>query len=183
VDTLTGCLRRGAFEDRLDDESKLARRDGSTFSVIMADVDNLKSLNDASGHDSGDRALRAMATVLSQVARESDVVGRLGGDEFAMLLHGTDESDAMTAAGRFSEVLHSFQGRDTVTASLGISSWQGAEDGPEAILRRADEALYFAKRSGRDQAALWEPPHAEAARAGRERLGHRPRRRVAPVPT
>lgn len=182
VDALTGCLSRGAFQERLDTESKLARRDASTFSLIMADVDNLKALNDADGHDSGDRALRLLASVLAQVARESDVVGRLGGDEFAMLLHGTDQDDAVAAADRFTHALHTFQSRDSVTASLGISTWQGADDGPEAILRRADEALYVAKRSGRDRAATWEPPHAELARAGRDRLERR-RRRVAPVPT
>ena len=183
VDSLTGCLTRGAFEDRLVIESKLARRDGATFSIVMADVDNLKALNDASGHDSGDRALRLLGAVLSQVARESDAVGRLGGDEFVLLLHGTGEEDALAAAGRFNQVLHSYRGRDSVTASLGISTWQGVGDDPQAIVRRADEALYVAKRSGRDQAALWEPPHTEVVRAGRERQGRRPRRRAATVPT
>lgn len=182
LDALTGCLSRGAFQERLDNESKVARRDNAVFSLVLADVDNLKALNDANGHDSGDRALRLLATVLSQVARESDAVGRLGGDEFAMLLHGTDQEDALAVARRFNEALHALEGRDSVTASLGISTWQGTEDDAEAILRRADEALYMAKHSGRDQAALWEPPHV-GPNGGREHLEPRSRRRTAPVPT
>ena len=87
VDALTGCLNRGAFQERLVHESMLARRHGGTFSLIVADLDNLKSLNDANGHHCGDRALRLLAGVLRQAARETDVVGRLGGDEFALLLH------------------------------------------------------------------------------------------------
>jgi predicted signal transduction protein with EAL and GGDEF domain len=98
VDALTGCLSRGAFEERLEHEAKRARRHHSSFSLIVADVDNLKTLNDSSGHHSGDRALRLLAGVLGGAARETDVVGRLGGDEFAMLLHGTDEGAALIAA-------------------------------------------------------------------------------------
>lgn len=173
VDALTGCLSRRAFQERLDNESRLARRDGTVFSLVVADLDNLKELNDANGHDSGDQALRLFATVLAEVARESDAVGRLGGDEFALLLHGTDQEDALAAASRFNQALRSVRGRDTVTASLGISTWQGADDDPDAILRRADEALYTAKRSGRDQAALW-----EASRTEREDP-----RRPAAIPT
>ena len=99
LDALTGCLSRGAFEERLDHESMLAERHYATFSLIVADVDNLKALNDANGHHGGDRALKLMAGVLRQTARETDVVGRLGGDEFALLLHEADQEEAMAAAG------------------------------------------------------------------------------------
>jgi diguanylate cyclase (GGDEF)-like protein len=175
-DALTGCLSRGAFQERLEHESKRARRHHSTFSLIVADVDNLKALNDSGGHHSGDRALRLLASVLSQAARETDVVGRLGGDEFAMLLHDTDREAALTAATRMNEALHSVTGSDSVTASLGVSTWLGGDDGPDALLRRADEALYVAKRAGRDRAAMWEPPSSED-QAGLQWLGRRPRRR------
>ena len=174
LDALTGCLSRGAFEERLEHESTLARRHGTAFSVIVADVDNLKTLNDASGHHCGDRALRLLATVLRQGARETDVVGRLGGDEFAMLLHETGQEAAMTAALRLNEALRDVAGSDMVTASLGVSTWLGPNDGPEALLRRADEALYVAKRSGRDRAQMWEAPAAEA-QVGLQWLSRRPR--------
>ena len=94
LDALTGCLNRGAFQERLVHESMLAERHYATFSLIVADVDNLKALNDSNGHHCGDRALRLLAGVLRHAARETDVVGRLGGDEFALLLHETDQEAA-----------------------------------------------------------------------------------------
>ena len=181
-DALTGCLSRGAFQDRLDHESKLARRHDTAFSLIVADVDNLKTLNDSGGHHSGDHALRSLARVLGQAARETDVVGRLGGDEFAMLLHGTGPEAALTAAKRLSEALHATTGPGQVTASLGVSTWLGADDRPEELLRRADVALYAAKRAGRDRCAIWEPALSEA-QAGLHWLGRRPRHSTLTGPT
>ena len=175
VDALTGCLSRGAFEERLEHEAKRAGRQHSSFSLIVADVDNLKTLNDSSGHHSGDRALRLLAGVLSEAARETDVVGRLGGDEFAMLLHDTDEEAALIAATRLHDALQAVTSSDSVTASLGVSTWLGAHDGPDAMLRRADEALYVAKRAGRNRATLWEPPTTETP-SGPRSLARRPRR-------
>jgi diguanylate cyclase (GGDEF)-like protein len=181
LDALTGCLSRGAFEERLDHEAKLARRHHATFSVIVADVDNLKTLNDSGGHHSGDRALRSLATILCQVARGTDVVGRLGGDEFAMLLHETAEEAALVVAKRLTEAMHATPGSDPVTASLGVSTWLGADDRPDELLRRADVALYAAKRAGRDRCAIWGPELPEA-QAGLQWLGRRPRRSVAANP-
>jgi diguanylate cyclase (GGDEF)-like protein len=174
VDALTGCLTRGAFQEHLDRESMQALNHGGTFSVVVADLDNLKALNDANGHHCGDRALRILASVLRQAARETDVVGRLGGDEFALLLHGTDQETALAAATRLVDALHDVTGSDWVTASIGISTWLGPNDGTEALLRRADEALYVAKRSGRNRASVWEPAATEA-QAGLQWLSRRPR--------
>jgi diguanylate cyclase (GGDEF)-like protein len=174
LDALTGCLSRGAFQERLTHESMLAQRHDTVFGLIVADVDNLKTLNDSSGHHCGDRALRLLASVLRQAARETDVVGRLGGDEFALLLRETDEEAAMAAATRLRGALHDVTGSDWVTASIGVSTWLGPNDSAEALLRRADEALYVAKRSGRNRAALWEPPVTET-QAGLQWLSRRPR--------
>jgi diguanylate cyclase (GGDEF)-like protein len=181
IDALTGCLRRSAFQERLEHEAMWARRHGSAFSLIEADVDNLKERNDASGHSAGDRALCGLATVMAQVARESDVVGRLGGDEFAMLLHETDPSAALAVALRLRETLHRVVGPDAVTASIGVSTWLGDDDAPDAVLRRADEALYVAKRGGRDQAAQWEPSSSEA-QISPQWLGRRPRHEPVAAP-
>ena len=139
----------------------------------MADLDNLKTLNDSGGHHSGDRALRSLATVLSQAARGSDVVGRLGGDEFAMLLHETDEDAALAVAVRLRDALESTAGSGLVTASLGVSTWLGHADRPEDLLRRADEALYMAKRAGRT---------ARVGATGRGGPGGTPVARPAPAP-
>jgi diguanylate cyclase (GGDEF)-like protein len=173
LDALTGCLNRGAFQERLVHESMLAQRHGGVFSLVVADLDNLKALNDANGHHCGDRALRLLAGVLRQAARETDVVGRLGGDEFALVLHETDEEAALAMATRLRDALHDVTGSDWVTASIGISSWSGPSDGPDALFRRADEALYVAKRTGRDCVAVWDP--AAESQAGPQWLGRRPR--------
>jgi len=178
LDALTGCLRRGALQERLAHEARLARRHHATFSVIVADLDNLKTLNDSGGHHSGDRAQGSLATVLRQAAQGTDVVGRLGGDEFAMLLHETDQDAALVVATRLSEAMHAATCSDLVTASLGVSTWLGADDRPEELLRRADVALYAAKRAGRDRCAIWEPALSEA-QAGLQWLGRRPRRAMA----
>ena len=174
VDTLTGCLNRGAFQERLVHASMLAQRHGGIFSLVVADLDNLKALNDANGHHCGDRALRLLGGVLRQAARESDVVGRLGGDEFALLLHETGQEAALATALRLRDALHDVTGSDWVTASIGISTWSGDNDQPDALLRRADEALYVAKRAGRDRVALWEPAVTES-QAGLQWLARRPR--------
>jgi diguanylate cyclase (GGDEF)-like protein len=180
LDSLTGCLSRRAFQERLDQESMLAKRHRTAFSLIVADLDNLKTLNDSGGHHYGDRALRSLASVLSQAARGTDVVGRIGGDEFAMVLHETDEEAALAVAIRLKDAMQAANGSDLVTASLGLSTWLGPADGPDELLRRADEALYVAKRAGRNRCAQWEPPASEA-QAGLHWLSRRPRRAVAPT--
>ncbi len=78
-----------------------------------------------------------------------------------LLLHETDQESALATATRLRAALHDMTGSDWVTASMGVSTWQGPNDGPDALLRRADEALYVAKRSGRDCAVAWEPPVSE----------------------
>ena len=182
LDALTGCLSRGAFGERLDHESLLAERHSATFSVIVADLDNLKMLNDDNGHHCGDRALKLLASVLRQAARETDVVGRLGGDEFALLLHESDQDAAMATATRLRAAMHDVTGSDWVTASIGVSTWQGPNDTPDALLRRADEALYVAKRSGRNCAAAWEPPTTQTP-VGLQWLHHHSRHRTTRLDT
>ena len=182
LDALTGCLSRGAFQERLVHESLLAERHYATFSVIVADLDNLKALNDSNGHHCGDRALKLLASVLRQAARQTDVVGRLGGDEFALLLHETGKEAALVLAARLQAALHDVTGSDWVTASIGVSTWLGPNDGPEDLLERADEALYAAKRSGRNCAVSWEPPESEKL-LGLQLLSRRPHLpAVSPAP-
>ena len=137
--------------------------------------------NDTSGHHAGDRALRVLASVLGQVARESDVVGRMGGDEFVMLLHETDESDALAVALRLRDALHTVAGSDVSDGQSRCEHVVGDGDVPDAVLRRADEALYVAKREGRDRAAQWEPASTED-QAGLHWLGRRPRHKQVGAP-
>ena len=148
-DGLTGCLTRRAFYDRLRHEAARARRYDTGFAVVLADLDRLKALNDEGGHEHGDRALQRLAGVLMSSARSSDLVGRLGGDEFALLLPQAGSGESEAIAGRLVEAIRG-AGRPPITASLGAAVWAGAGDGIEALLHRADRAMYEAKRAGRD---------------------------------
>ncbi|HZU79664.1 MAG TPA: GGDEF domain-containing protein, partial [Acidimicrobiales bacterium] len=85
-DSLTGCMTRRAFYERLHHEARRAQRYGTPFTLVLADLDNLKALNDHGGHEAGDEALRALSDALRTASRGTDLVGRLGGDEFAVIL-------------------------------------------------------------------------------------------------
>ena len=148
-DGLTGCLTRRAFYERLEHEASRARRYGTRFAVVLADLDLLKARNDERGHQYGDDALRRLARVLMTSARSSDLVGRLGGDEFAVLLPQAGTEDSTAIARRLVEAIRG-AGRPAITASLGVAVWAGPDDGVEELLRRADSAMYGAKRAGRD---------------------------------
>jgi diguanylate cyclase (GGDEF)-like protein len=157
LDSMTGCLARGAFNRRLAEEVDRARRYRRTFGLVMVDVDNLKRLNDTAGHRAGDEALRAVAVGLRAAARASDVVGRLGGDEFAVLLPETDAYDVETVLGRLRSVSYGEGEPAPVTLSLGSTVWSGPEDSAEAMFSRADDALYAAKHAGRARSVVWDP--------------------------
>jgi diguanylate cyclase (GGDEF)-like protein len=157
LDSLTGCLGYRAFHHRLAEEAERARRYGRTFGLVMVDVDNLKQLNDTAGHGAGDEALRTVSAGLLAAARASDVVGRLGGDEFAVLLSETDEAHIPAVLERLRAELSREENRARTTVSFGSTSWSGAQDTPQEMLRRADEAMYAAKNAGRNRSVTWEP--------------------------
>lgn len=150
-DGLTMCLTRRAFYDRLQHEVDRCRRYGKAFSVVLADLDHLKSLNDDWGHDAGDEALRSLAGALRGEARGTDVVGRLGGDEFGLVLPETGANDVGGVADRLLRAIRAAEGTLSITASLGTASWSGPKDRADALMHRADVALYRAKKSGRDR--------------------------------
>lgn len=150
-DGLTRCLTRRAFYERLHHEAARSQRYGRRFGVIVADLDELKVLNDRGGHEAGDEALRVLADALVGAARGTDLVGRLGGDEFALLLPEAGSEDTQVAAERLLERIRAAETAVAVTASLGGASWSGPADDPDALMQRADRALYAAKRAGRDR--------------------------------
>lgn len=149
-DGLTMCLNRRAFYDRLEHELARSRRYGKAFSVIVADLDDLKTLNDSWGHDAGDDALRALAAALRTEARGTDVVGRLGGDEFGLVLPETGPTEAGVVAERLLRAIRSGACPLPVTASLGTATWKGTKDHADTLMHRADVALYNAKQAGRN---------------------------------
>ena len=153
-DGLTGLFNRSSILEALDDEISRAARSNQPVSVIMADLDRFKLVNDTHGHLAGDAVLREAARRLKSSARRYDSVGRYGGEEFLIVLPGCDATDAAAQAERMcaaiggtpivtpSEPL-------VVTASLGVAC--SSHCPPEALVHQADDALYAAKAGGRNQ--------------------------------
>jgi two-component system cell cycle response regulator len=153
-DPLTGLLTRGAFFELSDHEFARARRSKTPLSIVMADIDHFKSINDRFGHPGGDEVLREVARRLQATFRKEDAVGRYGGEEFAALAVGCDGPDAIGLAERFRQAVSNQpfaigSERHDVTTSVGVVTGTAA-DGVEALIRAADEALYRAKASGRN---------------------------------
>ena len=168
-DSLTGLPNRRVLHDRAGMALAAARRTGLPGALMMADLDNFKPLNDSHGHEAGDRLLVEVARRLRGCVRETDTVARLGGDEFVILLPGLDADaavagrEAMGVAEKIREALsHPYVlPRETGTppiehvcsASVGVTLFCGS-DSETDIIRRADEAMYEAKRSGRNRVFL-----------------------------
>lgn len=155
VDTLTGLLNRRGFRERMEIELAHSRRSGDSMAVVSLDVDYFKRVNDEWGHDTGDRVLARIGEVLRELSRETDVVARMGGEEFVALLPGCDAAEAEAFAERVRARLSSTRGVDVprVSVSAGIAAERAPADADE-LLRRADTALYAAKRAGRDRVRL-----------------------------
>lgn len=157
TDALTGLSNRRCFLERLDSEiARMKRYSQSSASVLMADIDFFKKINDTHGHGAGDAALKHFAKLLGEAVRESDTVGRLGGEEFAVLLPETSLGNAEQFAQRLCALLRASPvtiGAQTIpmTVSIGVSVVSPTDLGPEQVLHRADVALYEAKHQGRDR--------------------------------
>lgn len=151
-DQLTNVLNARAFADRLAQELDRNRRYPRPLSLLYMDLDNFKVINDTHGHQTGDAVLRLVADAMRSSVRQADVVGRLGGDEFAVLLPETDAQLADAAAKRLVAALRTvFKGTPSVTASIGVVSCAATDASTDDLLRRADQAMYDAKRMGKDR--------------------------------
>ncbi len=154
TDAVTLLANRRAFDDELARRLAELRRHGRTFSLIMADVDRFKKVNDAYGHQVGDEVLRDVAKLLRWKMREMDLVARYGGEEFAVILPGTDAVEACKAAARAREAIeearfHHCGEALRVTVSFGVAEASAAEN-EIAVVLRTDKALYAAKAGGRN---------------------------------
>ncbi|MFU8831810.1 MAG: diguanylate cyclase [Wenzhouxiangella sp.] len=162
TDPLTGALNRRAFESFSDNIFASCQRLDRPVCALMLDIDHFKRVNDIHGHDVGDRALIAFHDCLVQCLRQEDVVARMGGEEFAVLLPGADEPGGVLVAERIRSSLRSIvdqgqlDGLD-MTVSIGVAQYHFPGDNLADMLKRADKALYMAKRSGRDRVAAAEP--------------------------
>lgn len=152
-DPLTGALNARAFAERLTQELDRGRRYTRPMALLYLDLDDFKTVNDRHGHATGDSVLQLVARATRRTMRQSDVVGRLGGDEFAVLMPETEGGVALGAATRLvSEVRSASRDTSGVTASIGlVSTTSAAPIGAEELLRRADQAMYEAKRTGKDR--------------------------------
>jgi diguanylate cyclase (GGDEF)-like protein len=168
TDSLTGLANRRRFERQLDREVNRTLRYGHPFTLMMIDIDHFKRLNDTFGHNAGDLAIRSIGKVLQEGTRGIDLAARLGGEEFAVLLVETDLQGGVEVAERLRVAISSmalpFGAR--VTASLGVAECPSCAQTSDGILKAADEALYDAKRAGRDRVVTKQPLRSNSIASG-----------------
>jgi two-component system, cell cycle response regulator len=157
-DPLTGVWNRARAFESLATEISRAAREGTAVSVIMLDLDHFKEVNDRYGHMAGDAVLRIVTRRVEASLRPYDVLGRYGGEEFLIVLPGCDASAVAATAERIRRAIaaspiDTSEGLIAVTASMGTASARLVESNPESLIRAADQALYVAKREGRDRVA------------------------------
>jgi diguanylate cyclase (GGDEF)-like protein len=159
VDFLTGVYNRRHFETLARAELARCQRYVRPLSVMMIDIDHFKTVNDHFGHAVGDRVLKSVADLCRAAKRETDIVARVGGEEFAIMLPETTKAATMQFAERLCRLAHdcavTANGKEIpITISIGIAGASMRTSGIESLMRDADQALYQAKRSGRDRIAV-----------------------------
>ncbi|MFY2763985.1 GGDEF domain-containing protein [Arenimonas sp. MALMAid1274] len=156
VDTLTGVLARSALDTQGKAMVAAARRSGRPLAALLVDLDQFKQVNDGLGHEAGDRLLQHLAMIANRVLRGEDLLCRLGGDEFVVLLPNTDGPGGRIVAERLRAALvetpFQFRGRAVACPmSIGVAAMVGEQVQLDVLVKRADEAMYVAKRAGGDR--------------------------------
>ncbi|BEU03687.1 GGDEF domain-containing protein [Agarivorans sp. OAG1] len=157
TDDLTGAFNRRRFFESLANHYQTFHRHFLDCSLIMLDIDNFKRINDQYGHPCGDRVLKQVYQQICTQLREVDICARMGGEEFAILLPNTKTSEALRSAERIRIAIEEYtfttlNHQVDVTVSLGVSSIEVTDSNCDSVLQRADDALYHAKKTGRNQA-------------------------------
>ena len=158
-DALTGLMNRRGF----DNLQNILRTNSPPLALVVADVDTFKQINDRYGHDTGDRVLQRVASLLTSIFRSSDYVVRLGGDEFAVIIHGMGRENLSTLKEKLQTLNHALMNPDgdlppaSVSAGVAFSS-NGFSD---ELYRQADQALYYVKEHGRCGYHVWEPDETQ----------------------
>ena len=160
TDSLTNLSNRRAFEEEAQRRVASLERHGGEGALLLIDVDFFKALNDTLGHGAGDDALRALSRVMLEVLRETDLAARIGGDEFALWLDGCGDIGARRVATALQDHMVRVRqiaggGMVPLSLSIGISLWQRGTSDIQVMMRRADDALYSVKRSGRNAFHIW----------------------------
>jgi len=160
VDKLTRLYTRKYFESELAHELMYVEKEGGKFSIIMADIDKFKSVNDRFGHQKGDEVLQNVSSIIMNSVRKGDICGRYGGEEVIILLPGTDAEGALSVAEKIRKKIENTKllGLNTpLTISLGISSYPEHGTWAKDLIDKADQALYHVKESGRNESRIYEP--------------------------
>jgi diguanylate cyclase (GGDEF)-like protein len=169
-DGMTRLFTKRHFVNQLAHHAAIAQRSEEPLALIMVDVDHFKRVNDTYGHLTGDMVLKEVAKILRDSIRASNEAYRYGGEELGVLCPGTSAEQAAQLAERLRKKVEakSIQGETkklSVTASFGVAEWAADMKAPEDLVSRADEALYVAKKSGRNQVQTWKAGALEAVRA------------------
>ena len=165
TDGLTGVLNRSYWQQQLSYEIQRAERYQHPLSLLLFDLDKFKQLNDRYGHLGGDAVLVALCARVATLLRDTDLLGRYGGEEFGVILPETDLTGAMQVAQRIcnavaGQPMHYEQQTIRASVSLGVAAFTAGQSTDE-LIQQADEALYTAKRQGRNQAVAWRPVNSE----------------------
>ena len=154
-DGLTGLFNHTSCYEIMDLELKSYLRHGTVVSLILLDIDDFKTVNDRCGHQEGDRILKEIGAAIEDTARDSDICCRYGGEEFAVILPLTNASGAAEIAERIRERMTRIHASDcTLTISSGVASCDESTTSSRALVKKADSALYQAKRNGKNQVAV-----------------------------
>jgi diguanylate cyclase (GGDEF)-like protein len=160
-DPVSGLFNRRYFHERLEEELDRARRHNTTVSLLMIDIDNFKGINDRFGHLAGDLVIRGVGDILKRSVRRFDLCTRFGGEEFAIVMPGSGPENSAPVAERIRQRIEAFRPPDSeltdlcVTASIGMAASEGAS--VRELIARADQALYEAKRAGKNRLVEWKP--------------------------
>jgi len=160
-DPLTGLFNKGYMEEQLTYHFELARRSRNSMAVMFLDIDHFKKVNDTYGHQRGDEVLKRIAHILKDKSRAINVVGRFGGEEFMIIGPISDYKSALYLGERIRTAVEKevFSHENTdfnITISIGISVWNSSIASEKDLVKFADEALYTAKRNGRNQVRMYE---------------------------
>ncbi len=161
VDGLTGLINHKTFYEALEKEVWRSRRYGGTISLIMADIDNLKLINDTYGHRAGDKVIKEVSRHIRDCIRQIDIAARYGGDEFAVILPNTALEEAIIVSERLVETVSGApvvwqRTQVPLSVSVGVGQY-GPDVSPEDITSRSDQALYNAKQSGKNTVKVFVP--------------------------
>jgi diguanylate cyclase (GGDEF)-like protein len=176
-DDLTGLYNRRHFDERVHAEHAFSIRHGTALALVLLDIDHFKQINDRHGHQTGDAVLRHFGDLLQASVRTEDIVARYGGEEFVVIVRGIDVSGCQAFAERLralierSPVPHGGTVRLTVSIGVAHSQWSGVGSGSTGLIAAADQALYTAKRTGRNRVVVASAPisYAEGATASGQR--------------